>query len=829
MSVLNHSISDLVTRSFLPCERHAADGNILPGHPAERASWIWTPGRGAHETAFLHFSLPFDWNSGNPLRLHLTADHRYQLFIDGELISCGPDRSDVPHWAVTTLNVPLTEGPHLLTAQVWYIGGDTLSSRMDPKNSEGDHASVNPPMAQMSYRAGFLLAGDSELPRGLLDTGYASWSVSDMTEAVTMAGPKNLGYHDIGPEFTINMAQWNSGLGQSVAAKVVARAPAFNKHGVRSPGWVLSSINLPEQRRVRETVGRIRAVRVWQDADAPWTENQTHTETAQLQHLLDTNRPLEFAANQAVEMIWDLEKYECGYPDINWSGGTGTEVAFAWGESLFEVPQGEHLDADSPRGHRGEIDDKRWLGFGDYFVASGKDNESAPGLWWRSGRYVRIQVRTAEQPIRINRIGILTTGYPFKRDFSWGSSDSQWDAIVPMLARGLELGGHDLWADCPFYEQMMYAGDNVLHALSNFVGYQDDLLSRRTLELLDWSRAGSLGGLVAERYPAAWRQEATTFAMLYPQMLRNYNWWRDDETFIRSLLPGMRQLIESLLALRQPSGLLGTVPGWPFIDWVPTWDQGCGPGVREGDSSIVNLHLVHALLAAADVERAVGESCLAERDTSIARELFALIDNRYWDSSARLMRDSSNPSAIRSEHAQVLALLTDLLPKDKANRCMDALLNGIPEAKCTIYFSHYLLEALTRAGDADAFFARLTFWRELPGRGLFALPEMPDPCRSDCHGWGAHPLFHTFASIAGVRPASPGFRKVRIQPMPGPLTHFQARMVHPLGAIQLNYQRHGDEVEFEVHLPDGIDGVLLWDGSAHALSSGQTHILVRDA
>jgi alpha-L-rhamnosidase len=828
MSLHTQSIADRAARIFIPCERHAADGNILPGHPAERAAWIWAPKRGPRDTAFLHFQLEFTHFNEGPLRLHVTADHRYQLYLDGALLSCGPDRGDVAHWAVATLDIPLTKGPHALTALVWHIGEDPLSSRMDPKHAVGDDASVNPPMAQMSHRAGFLVAGDGDAPRDILDTGHAPWKVCDLTDAVSMAGPRNLGYHDIGPEFDIDMARWNGALAHAQQAVTVANTPAYNKHGVRSPGWVLESTRLPEQRRVRESVGVIRAVREWRDADAPWREaNADDPQAGVSQRLLDAGQPVEIPPGEAIELIWDLRKYECGYPDLRWSGGAGAEIAFAWAESLFEAPQGAHLDADSPRGHRDEINGKRWLGFGDRFTASGADMESPPALWWRSGRYLRLQIRAAQQPLRLERLGILTTGFPFERGFAWQSSDSDWDAIVPLLARGLELNGHELWADCPFYEQMMYVGDNVLHALSNFVGYRDDRLSRRTLELLDWSRAGSRAGLVAERYPAAWRQEACTFAMLYPRMLRNFLWWRDDAAFLHGLLPGLRQLIEALLALRQPSGLLGTVPGWPFVDWVPIWDQGCGPGVREGDSSIVNLHLVHALLSAADVERAIGEEVLAGRAARLAGDLFERIIARYWDPTARLVRDTPDPAAPLSEHAQVLALLSGLLAPDQAAGCMDALLSGRPEAHCTIYFSHYLLEALAKAGESEAFFARLDFWRELPTRGLCSLPEMPDPCRSDCHGWGAHPLFHTFASIAGVRPASPGFRTVAIRPMPGPLDHFKAGMVHPRGKISVEFRRSAKESVFRIQLPDGVAGELHWNGSPHPLTRPANELRVR--
>lgn len=808
-------------RVYLPADQHAADGNILPGHPAERASWIWSPHRGPQDPAFLSFRLSFDWSGAKPLRIHVTADNRYRLFLDGRLISCGPDRSDVAHWAVATLDMELEAGEHTLEAEVWYIAENPLASRMDPKHAGGDLALGNPPMAQMTYRPGFLLAGHGDTPRGVLDTGSAPWTVSDMTAAVSLAGPENLGYHDIGPEFTYDMKVWKNGMASAGCPDTVAHPPVYNTHGIRNPGWVLTSSPLPEQKRVAESTGAIRAVRTLAADDEPWntTENAT---TRAWQSLLSAKAALEIPPRTSAEVLWDLEKYECGYPDLAWSGGAGTRIALHWAESLFEVSKGAPLDAESPRGHRDKIEGKRWLGFGDTFVASGASDETSPALWWRAGRYLRLRVETADEPLTMRRLGIVTTGYPFKRDFTWISSDSEWNALLPLLARGLELNGHELWADCPYYEQMMYVGDNVLHALSNYIGYRDDRLTRRTLGLLDWSRAGSRGGLVAERYPAAWRQEAATFAMLYPQMMRNFLYWRDDPEFVITLLPGLRQLIESLLSLRGRSGLLGTVPGWPFVDWVPTWHQGCGPGVREGDSSIVNLHLVHALRNAARVERAVGESVLADRAETHARDVFERLSARYWDAERQIFRDTSDPTASTSEHAQVLALLTGWLDSRRAAGCLRALRERRLDAECTIYFSHYLLEAFFEAGEADAFFERLAFWRTLPGKGFCSLPEMPDPCRSDCHGWGAHPLFHTFASIAGIRPAAAGFAKVSIRPMPGKLTFFTATVPHPAGTVTVDFLHNDEGENFSIDLPEGVSGELFWLGKRYALDGKTT-------
>lgn len=151
---------------------------------------------------------------------------------------------------------------------------------------------------------------------------------------------------------------------------------------------------------------------------------------------------------------------------------------------------------------------------------------------------------------------------------------------------------HAVWVDTHYYEQLGYVGENVLMVLRHYAWFDDARLSRCAFEVFGWSRRES--GLIAERYPSNWRQESATFSLLWPTMLRDYAWWRDDAGFIKSQLPVLRSLLAGFAALAGEDGLLHAVPGWPFLDWVPAWSEGCGPGVRDYDSSIVNLHWVRA-------------------------------------------------------------------------------------------------------------------------------------------------------------------------------------------------------------------------------------------
>ena len=142
-------------------------------------------------------------------------------------------------------------------------------------------------------------------------------------------------------------------------------------------------------------------------------------------------------------------------------------------------------------------------------------------------------------------------------------------------------------------------------------------------------------------------------------------------------------------------------------------------------------------------------------------------------------------------------------------------------SRASVYFSHYLFETYFKFGRADLFLSRLDLWRDYARLGLKTPLESPgDSARSDCHAWGAHPLFHFHAGLLGVRPAEPGFKSVRISPCPGPLRKIEAVTPHPKGPIECSLQFHDGIVSGKVSLPNTVHGVFAWQGRAVPLSPG---------
>jgi len=524
--------------------------------------------------------------------------------------------------------------------------------------------------------------------------------------------------------------------------------------------------------------------------------------------------PLRIPAHTSVSLVWNLGNYYCAYYEMSVSGGADARIKWSWAESMF------YGDNRSDKRDRDTFVGKRFEAPGDTFYPDGSRNCTFTHPWWSAGKWCRIMVETGDKPLTIDRIDLFETHYPFKISSSFASNDKSLPAIQKIAVRGMEMCSHEMGFDCPYYEQQMYPGDTRIQLLVQGMLSGDDRLIRRAIELFDFSRRSD--GSVGFNYPTRGTQDGWTYTLIWPLMLGDYARWHDNTTWLKARLPGLRHTMSGMAAFENADGLLDKLSGWSFMDWVPEWRYGVAPD-GYGCNCINNLFYAYALRDAALVESVVGEPELAAMYTRKAELVGRKIVSLFWDKSRGLLADTVIGSRAKqeySEHCQCLAILLDILPEAKAARAAKGLVHVADLARCTVYFSHYLFETYAKIGRPDLILKRFDLWRSYVKNNMRTPLESPDPSRSDCHAWGAHPLYHMHASIAGVRPAEPLFKSVLIAPQPGGLKNIKSVTPHPKGRIKLDLSFNGTRASGTVELPAGVAGLFVWQGKNIQLSSG---------
>jgi hypothetical protein len=441
-----------------------------------------------------------------------------------------------------------------------------------------------------------------------------------------------------------------------------------------------------------------------------------------------------------------------------------------------------------------------------------------------------MEIETGSDPLQINSFSSEFTAYPLKENAVFESDQPDLKKIWNVGWRTARLCANETYFDCPYYEQLQYIGDTRIQALISLYVSGDDRLVRNAI--LNLNESQFYEGLTRSRYPSANPQIIPPFSLYWVDMVNDYWTLRDDPEFIKSFLPG----IESVLGwftkrIDKETGMLGKVEYWNFVDWATEWawnnESGIGGvpagGMKDGNSSILSMQFAYAAQRAADLFRYYGQSDKADKYSEIANQLTKAVYEKCWDEPHGYLADTPAKKEF-SMHAQIFGVLTNTVPEVDQKAFVQRFMNDTNLIQPTIYFRFYLTQALKKTGLADLYLETLGLWNAMLQKGLTTFAENPDPARSDCHAWSASPDYDFLATVAGIRPGSPGFKMVDLEPALGKLRFIRGQMPHPAGMISFNLKRVGKEgISGEIILPEGLTGTFRWNGKSISLK-GKTNI-----
>ncbi|NOZ57449.1 MAG: alpha-L-rhamnosidase, partial [Calditrichaeota bacterium] len=201
------------------------------------ARWVAYPDGPAHDYGVFHFRKRFKLHRVPPrFWVHVSADNRYRLFVNGKSVCWGPARGDLHNWRFETVDLApyLRRGENVVAAVVWNFGD--LG-----------------PWAQMTARTGFVLQGDGEEERVLDTRAGNGWKVlrDDAYSPIPVRRSEVPFFSVVGPGDSVVGAKYPWGwetpnFDDGGWSDVVEVAPA-SPRGVRIPGapWWLVPRQIP--------------------------------------------------------------------------------------------------------------------------------------------------------------------------------------------------------------------------------------------------------------------------------------------------------------------------------------------------------------------------------------------------------------------------------------------------------------------------------------------------------------------------------------------------------------------------------------------------------
>lgn len=526
-----------------------------------------------------------------------------------------------------------------------------------------------------------------------------------------------------------------------------------------------------------------------------------------------------------VYCIIDFGREVVGYPVIRVNAGAGTYIDCAYSERLIggKVPPHLHVIAYVDR----------------YICTDGLQEWEQ--CTWKGFRYLHMVFRTIRKPVEVLSVSVNFTTYPVTWRGSFNSSDPLLNQIWHMGAYTTQLCMHDAYMDCPWREKAQWVGDARVETLVNYVAFGDRLLAARLSRQVAQSQSPL--GITGQVAPFAGGNSRTShenethesfggisdFCLHWVCSVEEYLLYTGDRETVRELYPRLVKALSWFEHFENGDGLLENLPGWRFIDWARV--------DKDGISMAYNGLYLTALEKTARMAELLGEQRDATRFEDRAARTRAAARSLLYDDTGALFADNvvnGVKGVNRSMHANALAILAGVAGPGESPRIIEALFDERTNAAVTSpFFSHFLLEALHRAGCVDRALGFIrkqwkifvdagstTTWerwsvstRRNDDNDQHCNPALPrDALVADAssmaHAWGASPTWFLLSCVVGIRPVAPGFAEYVIEPQLDLLESVDAVMPTPMGEIKVGWSRRSGGVDVQIDSPEELRGTL---------------------
>ncbi len=713
---------------------------------------------------FYYFSKEFTAPAGASLKASSCGDTRYQLYLNGHLVCEGPCQgsSYVTYYESEDLTPYLVEGKNQLVAKVLYV-------------TENYFISVFRRSRPAFWFDGVLTANGESVAIGTDDT----WTCTREDACDFMGGP---GCHTSIPPFE----QW-TGASETTPVSVhnfytpLLDKQCYNIFGL-SDTYIMSPRPIPQ---------------------------------------METEAPREMKPVRKGEgfIEFDSVKYTTAKVRFTFKAKAGTKVRLIYAE-CYSV-----ADANGNRykGRRDAYDDPtaQMGGVFDTLTATGEEQTFLP-FWYRSFRFVRVEFEDPD--CEIKTFTYSNYHYPLDKAGVFECSNPRYNEMWEISRNTVLCCMHEMYVDCPYYEQQQYDMDSALEMLFTMRMSADYRMPFKSIT--DFAHSQMADGMIQANYPSVMVQIIPDFTLFWILMLRDYLRYAgstpDVLERVRSMTGTVDRALEAFVPYMTNDGLIGVTPYWHFVDWVPGWHVGVPNGGFSEPLTVTSFMYAAALKAAAEICDAVGRPGLASDYYARASVMLETVQKYCYDEEIGLYRNTPVTKEF-SQHTTLWAILSGAVTGEEAGALMDRTFDGhVPVGVCSFSMNHYMFRALELSGRYNEYAPKqLAGWETMLDWHCTTWCENPDSPRSECHGWSSAPAYEFSAMVLGVYPTANGYKSVRIKPNVNcyDLDWAKGTVPTPNGVISVAWEKKDDELILDITLPAGSEmvcEVILPDGQVFA-------------
>jgi len=739
------------------------------------AKWIWHEDAPARN-AWVLFRRECEVDSPEGARLFISADTRYRVWVNGQLLGDGPVQSQPYHQYYDERDVSQSVRP----------GTNCIAVAVH-------HQGVQP-----STRGGLV----AEIVDGDGRTRCAT--SSDWRAVVSGAWRRNShfnGMNKIGPfQEHVDLRRMPLGWKDTGFDDSSWQAPHViaGRGAGRVPGQMPWCRMIPRDIRfLEEEIEYAKAIQTAEEClDLVNRRNSGDLSVS----LSQVGRPVDWARIEGGENLLKAEGetlLACSsrHRDLNVDGRYDPCLTLDFGRVITGYAE---LEVEAPAGALIEI------GYAERLVDDRFNNNIecpfadcatfAPGvnvfrpLVWRSFRYLRLRLKHCEAGLKLRAARAIKVRYPYDRRGVFEGPERM-EKVFDICRTTIELCSIESLMDTPFREQAQWLGDVAAVTVPGILAcFGDTALPGKFLrQAAANTRPTGLLANLSNIATGGWEHDIPDYSLWWVIALWRYHEYTGDGRYLHECYPEMQRVMRTHLEKIGEDGLIADMFGWVFIDWAHVDKRGrCAP---------YNAIFAGACDAAADVARFKNDSWAAERYEAAARGVRDEFAATFIDPETGAVVDAVDDgkrSERTSEQANASAIAFDCVDGDAADRIIKEVFEkrSVAATEAQPFFMVVVLKALRMRARTDLALRLIDerWGRRMVDRGYASCSEewyingswrdgdWKGFERTLSHAWSAGAAEFLITGLAGIDILEPGCAKLRVRPYEA---DFPYRVVYP--------------------------------------------------
>ena len=773
---------------------------VIYGPENIHASWVSHPNILGGEDRVVLFRNTFevDDNSADFI-INISADNHYFLYVNGKLVTHGPQLSDIQHYKYETLNLKyyLQNGKNILAVKVInfgkrrFLGMQSIFTSLMVNGVTKNAEQLNTTGKQDawvctlddSYKANEVVwRGDEK--KAIVGGFYANNPTDIVDLNAYPTGWELLDFNDANWQKT-EFFENASSMGGSIA-------------------YLLEPRNLPLLTWDEEQIGSI--VR----STKPITEKIPVSE-------------LNIPAKTKTTFLIDQQYVTNGFPELIFSKGKSAKITIKYAENLF--------GPNNEKGDRNDLEGKQLLGYYDLITSNGKDQQKFIPNWMRTFRFIEFEIETKEQPLVLNSFKNHRSRTTIPSIAKFTTDNKLYNRIFEICKRTIDICTQDYFLSDAYYETMQYVGDSKIQALIWQAMSGNAEHTKNAIRQFDHSRDSD--GNILGAYPLRSTFIYPTYSLVWVDMIADYYNVSGDKDFIHTYKNGIVNTLAGFEKNMNGLNLVNKTPYRYFIDWYTGPNNGSGTATKNDgeNSAVVSLHHVHALRNAAMLFKEIGDDQTSLEYQNRAEEIKKSVYDLCFDTKRNIFAERPDKT-IYDQHTNIMAILTDAIPESEQRALLGKILNDKDLLQATYYYRFYLFEAIKKVGAPELFDVALKPWEKMIEDNMTTTLErfesIEKPTRSEVHPWSVSPAYFYFNYLAGIQSVKNNFEEIKITPVFGKLKTMEGLLPTPKGIIKFKLNRTKNKLLAEITIPETMVGIVSWQGTDIPLKKGKNTYSIKN-